>query len=249
MDKIKIALQLYTVREECENDFIGTLEKVADLGYEGVELAGVHGLSAEQLKEELDRLNLKVVGSHIGLDQLEKDLDKIIDYNKTIDNSIIVCPYAKWESKEGLDELACKLNAISDKLNSAGLQLLYHNHSHEFEKIDDSYGLDLLYNLTKKSNMLMELDTHWVRRADKDVIDYMNQNKDILKLVHIKDMKEIHGEKTFAAIGEGIMDIPAIIDKAVELGCSWVIVENDQPEPNGIENVTVSINNLKKMFD
>ncbi|GMQ58319.1 sugar phosphate isomerase/epimerase [Vallitalea sediminicola] len=248
MNNIKIALQLYTVREECQTDFIGTLEKVSELGYEGVELAGVHGLTAEQLKKDLDRLNLKVVGSHIGLDELEKDLDNIIDYNKTINNSIIVCPYGKWENKDELEELVCKLNTISNQLNNAGLQLLYHNHSHEFDKIDDSYGLDLLYTLTKKSNMLMELDTHWVKRADKDVIDYMNQNKDILKLVHIKDMKEINGEKTFAAIGEGTMDIQAIINKASEIGCSWVIVENDQPEPNGIENVTVSINNLKNML-
>ncbi|GKX29799.1 sugar phosphate isomerase [Vallitalea longa] len=244
---LKIALQLYTVRNECNKDFIGTLEKVAELGYDGVELAGVYGLTAEELKVELDRLNLTVMGSHIGLEELEKNLDDIIEYNKTIGNSFIICPYAKCETKEQLEELANKLNIIGNKLSAEGLQLLYHNHSHEFEKIDGIYGLDLLFDLTK--NMLMELDTHWVERADLDVIDYMDKNKDILKLVHIKDMIEIDGKKDFAAIGEGTMNIKGILQKTVEIGCSWVIVENDQPKPTGIENATISINNLKKMLD
>lgn len=245
---LKIALQLYTVRDECDKDFIGTLEKVAQLGYDGVELAGVYGLTAEELKAELDRLNLKVMGSHIGLEEMEENLDNIIEYNRTIGNPFIICPYAKWDTKEQLEELANRLNAIGNKLSAAGLQLLYHNHSHEFERIDGDYGLDLLFDLTSTSKMFMELDTHWVARANLDVIDYMDKKKDILKLVHIKDMIDVDGEKDFAAIGEGIMDIQGILQKAVEIGCSWVIVENDQPKPTGLENVTNSINNFKKML-
>ncbi|GJM68777.1 hypothetical protein HMSSN036_09930 [Paenibacillus macerans] len=39
----KVGLQLYTVRDHLERDFEGTLRKVAELGYKGVEFAGFTG--------------------------------------------------------------------------------------------------------------------------------------------------------------------------------------------------------------
>src|SRR5512142_3076412 len=64
---IPVALQLYTVRDELAKDFPGTLEKVAKMGYAGVEFAGYGGLSASDLKGHLERLGLMPVGSHVGL--------------------------------------------------------------------------------------------------------------------------------------------------------------------------------------
>ncbi len=240
----KIAVQLYTVREECKDDFIGTLEKVAALGYEGVELAGTHGLSAHELKNHLDRLHLDVVGHHIGIELLEDDLDQVITYNKAIGNEVIICPWAKWNTEEEFHDLVNRLNIIGQRLKKADLMFLYHNHDHEYEKIGDQYGLDLLFQLTKEGHMLMELDTHWVKRAGIDVLSYIDANASLIKRLHIKDMQEVDGELTFAAVGEGFMDIPAIIKKAEAIQCPWVVVENDQPKPDGITNITQSIQYL-----
>ena len=80
MSKIPIGLQMYTVRDLCEKDFIGALRGVADIGYAGIELAGTYGLSAPELRDVLDELGLKCVGNHSG----ERDLDKLVEFNQTI---------------------------------------------------------------------------------------------------------------------------------------------------------------------
>ena len=73
MSRIPIALQLYSVREDCERDLSGTLAAVAKMGYEGVEFAGYYGRSARELRAMVDDLGLAVVGTHIGLDTLLGD--------------------------------------------------------------------------------------------------------------------------------------------------------------------------------
>ena len=67
---IPIALQLYSIRHDCERDLPGTLQAVAQMGYDGVEFAGYYGRSAEELRAMLDDLGLAVAGTHIGIDTL-----------------------------------------------------------------------------------------------------------------------------------------------------------------------------------
>jgi len=73
MARIPIALQLYSVRQDCAKDLPGTLAAVAKMGYDGVEFAGYHGRSAAELRKMCDDLGLKVAGTHIGLDTLLGD--------------------------------------------------------------------------------------------------------------------------------------------------------------------------------
>ncbi|GAG48180.1 unnamed protein product, partial [marine sediment metagenome] len=91
MARIPIALQLYSVREDCQKDVAGTLKAVAEMGYEGVEFAGYHGSSAEELRKILDDVGLKVVGSHLRLSVLQGDeLAKTIEFNKALGNKRLV---------------------------------------------------------------------------------------------------------------------------------------------------------------
>ena len=50
MYNFPIALQLYSVRDDMEADFAGTLKKVKSFGYDGVEFAGLFGHTAEEVK-------------------------------------------------------------------------------------------------------------------------------------------------------------------------------------------------------
>ena len=77
-----IAVQLYTLNAECEKDFYGTLEKVANLGFTGVELAGYWDKEAEDLKVTLDKLGLVAVSSHVSLVRMEEDLEGELAYLK-----------------------------------------------------------------------------------------------------------------------------------------------------------------------
>ena len=80
MGQIPVGLQMYTVRDLCETDFLSALKQVADIGYQGVELAGTYGLPADELRDVLADLNLECAGSHVSYD----DLDSTITYHKEL---------------------------------------------------------------------------------------------------------------------------------------------------------------------
>ena len=75
MTKGKIALELYSVRDDCVKDFFDTIRQVAAIGYERVAFAGYYDKTAAEIKKLLDELHLKVAGMHIGLDSLEGSVD------------------------------------------------------------------------------------------------------------------------------------------------------------------------------
>jgi len=102
MKKIHIGLQLYSVREDCARNMPGTLEAVANMGYEGVEFAGYHGYSAEELSKILGDLGLKVAGSHVGIETLMGgELHETIEFNEALGNRYLIVPGLPEEMFQG----------------------------------------------------------------------------------------------------------------------------------------------------
>lgn len=238
----KLAAQLYTVREEAGKDFIGTLEKVAALGYEGVEFAGFFGTPAKVLQEHLIRLGLQAVGTHTPLEDLVDRLEEVIAYNKTIGNAYIICPWSDVKDEASLEVLVSQLQKVVTRLAKENMTLLYHNHDHEFKKIEGNYILDLLF--AKCKGLQAEVDTFWVYRAGVNVKEYLLKHQDRVKLLHLKDGTD-HELK---AIGEGTAPIGEVMEMANQWDMAWLIVENDTPSPTGLEDLARSINYMKNQF-
>ncbi len=243
---IPVAVQLYTLRDALKEDFMGTLEKVAKIGYQGVEFAGFGGFDALELKEKLETLNLKPAGAHISLDELKNNLQEIIKYNLQLGNKYIVCPWASFTKREDYIDLAKTLDNIGKELKEADLQLCYHNHAHELELYDGAYALDLLFNQVDSEYLKAEIDTYWVTYAGLDAIEYMKKYSGRTPLIHIKDMAATK-EKEFTEIGNGTIDIKAISEQAKNNGAQWLIVEQDICKINPLDSVKISFDNLKKM--
>ncbi len=245
MIDIPVALQLYTVRQECEKDFRKALEKVAQSGYEGVEFAGFWGLDAIELKKHLKNLGLKPAGCHAGLTELKERLEELIEYNNEIGSKHIACARSKWESRDEMLKIAAFLDEAGEKCKNNGLILSYHNHAHELEVLDGKYGLDLLYQNTKSDNVKAEIDTFWVKYAGLDPAGYVGRYPGRCPLVHIKDMDR---NKGFTEVGTGIMDIEGIVSASANAGCEWLIVEQDKCSLPAMESVEISCRNLKNML-
>ncbi len=244
--KLPVALQLYSVRDEMAKDFVGTLKKVADIGYKGVEFAGFGGFSAVELKGILEGLGLVPVGSHTSVKQMSENLDEVIEYNLTLGNKYVICPYNTYESKESLIKASQLYNEIGEKVRVGGLEFLYHNHDFEFKKYDGEYGIDILFNGVKPENMAAEIDTGWVFYAGINPADYVRSYTGRCPLVHIKDFTSIEG-RNFIEIGRGIVDIKAIAAAAVDAGTKWLIAEQDECSIPSLESVRISYENLKKI--
>src|SRR5512144_1441295 len=138
--KVPIGVQLYSVRHDCEKDLPGTLKAIKGFGYEAVEFAGYYGRSAPDMKKLLDDHGLKCCGTHTGLDTLEgAALAKTIEYNKTIGNKFLICPWSdESRRKTAADwkKLAVEFDAIADKAAAQGMRVGYHNHNVEFTALE-----------------------------------------------------------------------------------------------------------------
>ncbi|BDI33784.1 sugar phosphate isomerase [Capsulimonas corticalis] len=246
MSKLPIALQLYTVRDETAKDFAGTLKKVAEIGFAGVELAGRGDLSVQALRSLLDDNNLKVAGSHVSIDELEKDIAKVIDENLSLGNAYVIVPYLGEDRRAdgaAYKTIAAKLGELGETLRTHGLTLAYHNHDFEFQKFDGEYGLDLIFDNTNAQVVKAEIDTCWVFAAGVDPVAYLQKFHGRAPLLHIKDWKQ--SEKALTEVGTGDLPLAGILAAATEIGTEWLIVEHDAPTIPSLESAKISFENLK----
>ncbi|MDQ0229242.1 sugar phosphate isomerase/epimerase family protein [Metabacillus malikii] len=248
MKETQIALQLYTLRNETERDFVGTLEKVAKLGYKGVEFAGYGGLTAADLKQTLDYLGLKATSSHVALTLLESDLGQVIDYQQAIGNRHIVCPFLPPErrTKESYFELVPILNEIGRKCAEAGITFSYHNHDFELEAFDDGRKpLQFLLDETNPLWVKAELDIYWLSKVGESPVQWLEKYAGRTPLLHIKDMTTDE-EKFFAELGTGGVDLNSVLNQAENANVEWYIVEQDQTRRTPLESIEISMKYLKK---
>ena len=240
----KIGLQLYSVKEATAKDFMGTLEKVAKMGYTGVEFAGFAGISAEDMKAKLDELGLEAAGSHVSIMLLRDNIDEIIKYHKMIGCKYIIVPYANMKTKEEAEALREEFVAFSEKLAEHGMIFGYHNHAHEMEVFEGEYGLDIML---KDERLIYEVDTFWTEYAKVDTKNYLSKIGRRCPLVHLKDMDE-SGKSTI--FGAGILDNQKIVNASVNY-CNpeWYIIEWEGfGSCDCMYAVEESINNLKKLL-
>ena len=246
MPKLPIALQLYTVREDAAKDFSGTLGKVAEIGYAGVEIAGYNGMSVRDLKARLDELHLLVAGSHVALDQLENNLSQVVDENLTLGNPHIVVPYLGDDRRtlEGYKKTAEQLNSFGASLQTYGLTLAYHNHAFEFEPLEDGQiGMDILLGETDPLLVKAEVDTYWVLVGGQDPVEFVRKHTGRVPLMHIKDRDTTDG--SFAPVGTGDLPLDGLIAAAEESGTRYLVVEQDLTKGPALEAVKLSYDNLK----
>jgi sugar phosphate isomerase/epimerase len=245
-----IALQLYSIKELTEIDFLGSLEKVANIGFDGVEFAGYFDTSAKDLKKTLNELGLQAAGSHVGIDVLKSDIERSIAYALEIGSPYIICPGIPEEMRSSKDDYrrtAELFNKIGQRCKENGIQFGYHNHDFEFQQFNGVYGLDLLVNHTEKDLLFVELDTYWVEFSGLRSIDFIEKYAERCRILHIKDMKSLTNKRN-TEIGAGIMDFKAIISAGQKQGVQWYTIEQEEYEIPQLRSIEESLNYLKSLI-
>lgn len=246
MPRFPIAVQPYTVREAMGRDYVGTLEKLAAIGYEGIELGlPPEGMTIAEQKALLDRLNLRVVATHASFDSLDDDFGRLAEYLQEVGGKYVTVSM-RFESKEDLLRKAARFNRIGETCRAGGATFLYHNHDWEFERFDGEYALDLILRETDPELVKLELDTYWVRKGGEDPAAYLSKLRGRCPLLHVKDM-EAGEERFFAEIGEGVLDFPAIAEAAAAAGTEWFVVEQDLCRRDPFDSLAISYRNLVSM--
>lgn len=246
MKKWPIALQVYSVREDAQQDFEGTMTQVKAMGYDGVELAGTYDLTVAQAKEVLDRVGLELVSAHVPLDQLERD--EVLRAYAATGMKYVAIPWMEAPKDEAqLESSIARIRAIAQRCRSMGLQLLYHNHDFEFGKIGGKYILDSYYDAIEADLLQTELDMCWVNVGGEKPQQYLLKYTGRAPVVHLKDFSGSKSENMYGLIGKaeqagkpagtfqfrpvgyGVQDVPTIVDAAELAGAQWFVVEQDKP--------------------
>lgn len=246
LTKPVIGLQLYTLRELTQTDFLGTIRKVADIGYKAVEFAGYFNTPAKELRDLLDGLGLEAPSAHIGLnfqepDKLESDLAAQIEYAKELGLSYIVTPYAplpETPEMEDVRKLAAILEKAGRQVTAAGLTYGYHNHDFEFKFVEGKTVMDHLLELVPAELLIAEFDLGWVHMGGQTPVDYINRYAGRVPLAHFKDFGQ--GTRD-TEIGRGVVDLKSVLPVAESAGIRYFIVEQEEFSRPPLESAALSL--------
>ncbi len=252
MPAMGIGLQLYTLREDMAQDMEGTLRQVAAMGYEGVEFAGYFGRPAEQLRALLDEIGLKAIGAHVGLQEIREDLEGQIKYLQTIGGQYLVCPFvveSERSTATGWKNVISEFEQAGIHVRSQGLQFGYHNHAFEFNvQVDGEFAFDAVFSSTSPDNVQVEMDVCWIQYAGHDPVSYIHKYTGRLPLLHLKDFRKGDDGMQTLELGQGIVDLPAVIHASADAGVKWLVIEQDNCTNPPLESVATSIRWLKSNY-
>lgn len=246
----RVGLQLYTVREQLAADFDGTLARVAALGFREVEFAGYHGRAAAQVKAALRRNNLVAPSAHVTTAELQRGgLERVIEDARAVGHRYLVCGYVPAGERRTLDDyrrLAELLERAGRRTRRARIQLCYHNHDFEFEKIDGQVPYDLLLARTDARLVKAQLDLYWITKAGRSPLDYLAKHPGRFPSLHVKDM-DATARRSFTEVGRGVIDFKTVFAAAARAGVRHYFVEQDETPASPFDSVQTSLNYLKRL--
>jgi sugar phosphate isomerase/epimerase len=223
-------LQLYTVRDALGADLEGTLRRVAAIGYREVELAGLPGVTAQDMRASLKRHGLDAPSMHASYDRLQRGFDAVLEEARILGANYLVCPSVDAEERKTAEDWkgVCQtLNRIGQVVRSHGLVLAYHNHDFEFVPFaDGTTPFQLLMTETDPRDVKIELDVYWVAKAGLDPVQLLKNGADRIVLVHLKDRG---ADSSMVEVGSGVLAMEHIVRTALVVGVRYLFVEHDDP--------------------
>lgn len=234
MSKAPIALQLYVVRNDVERNLPQTLQRVADIGYQGAEPYGFDGSSdrwqnhtATEIRRMFDDNGLTCCGFHLAPAALAGDnLKRTIALNQTLGNRFLVVAGAakQMSSLAGIDAFAGALIHAAEKLQSHGMFAGYHAHGFDFTPVEGEVPWYRLFNKLPRE-VIMQIDTGNCADGGGDPIDVLRKFPGRSKSVHLKD----HGGAPGSVIGEGKLDWKTIFHLCdTQQPVEWYVVEQGE---------------------
>ncbi len=236
-----IGVQLYSLRtlignpEKYAENHVEVFNALAEYGYTSVEAANykdgkLYGVAPEQFKADVEAAGLKVLSSHVGralsAEELESgDLSAAMEWwkecvsaHKAAGMEYIVVPHIGLPEKLADLQTYCRyLNEIGRLCRENGIRFGYHNHSHEFKKVDDNVMLDYMLENTDPELVFFQMDVYWAVYGHGAPVEYFKKYPGRFTMLHIKDHYEI-GQS-------GMVGFDAIFDNAATAGLNDFIVE------------------------
>ncbi|MEM7116468.1 MAG: sugar phosphate isomerase/epimerase [Chloroflexota bacterium] len=224
-----VGLQLYTLRDAMEKDLVGTIHKVAEIGYSGVETAFfAEGVTLAEAASIINDAGLVVPSAHTEI-PLGKHERSVLELAEAFDTQRIIWhgwpQDPNYSTVDGMKRLANIYNQANAIAQANGLQFGIHNHWWEFELQNGRFPYQVLLEEMDES-IFFEIDLYWAAVAGHDPTQIVIELAGRAPLLHIKDGPAKPG-MPMTAVGSGSLDLAEAIGAAEGLA-EWLIVELDE---------------------
>ena len=239
-----VGLQTYSLRDQIKQDGAKALDYIKEQGFKIVEigLESHYGMTREELRDTLKKLELTPIAAHAGLEYILKKTDEAVENAKFFDIKYVGVAWAPH--RDPLDEvqtlkLAEDFNTAGKLLKAHGIQFFYHNHGYEFYPYKDGLTLfDLLMEKTDPELVKYQMDVLWTIHPGQDPVKLLKKYPDRWVSMHLKDLaKGVRGDlsggtdlKNDVPLGTGQVDYPVLLKAAQEVGIKYYFIEDESPD-------------------
>lgn len=253
-----VGVQLYTLRDVLPKDPYGILHAVEQVGYREAEVVADN---LDEIWPSLKRTSLTPVSVHLNTELFMREqakLPRALEDAQRRGFQYVVCPYIAPQDRGGVDvirRLGETLNQAGEICRKSGLHLCYHNHAFEFEPAGNGTLLDVLLETIDPKLVSLELDIMWARVAGVDPVSVLKQYGNRIALMHLKNVAEgvekRYDERVprtaFREVGNGVIDIPAVLKAAARADVKHYFVEQDQTQGDPVQSLRESYQYLEKL--
>jgi len=242
-----IAAELYTLRDHLRdaNAIAAGLQRVREIGYQGVELAGLGPIAPAHLARLLRETGLAACSAHVRWERLRDETDAVVEDCRTwgCDHVAVPLPPPEYRNAAGYSRFGAEAGELAVRLGTGGVRLSYHNHSFELERFGSASGLERLLEAGGPA-LGAQLDTYWIQHGGGSPAGWIRRFGGRVPSIHLKDMVIVDGEPAMAEIGEGNLDWVELLLACKEAGTEVLIVEQDVCRRDPFESLAISRRNL-----
>ena len=253
-----VGVQLYTLRTIIDEKPLEVLQALERMGFRECEV--IQG-NMEKIWDSLQQTRLKPVSLHLNTAMFTRDRAKLpaaLDDAKKRGFAYVVCPYIAPQDRGGVEvikRLAETLNQAGAMCANSGLKLAYHNHAFEFEPAGSGTLLDVLMSTSDPKLVTLELDIMWAQVAGVDPVSVLQKYGKRVTLMHLKNVAPGVGpqfnekvpREAFREVGNGAVDIAAVLRAAEKAGVQHYFVEQDQTPGNPLDSLQKSYQHLERI--
>ncbi len=214
---LSFGFQVWTIREKLISNFASTLKEMQEYGYAEVEMCSPLGYSnsgfeplnqmkGAEMQVIIEDAGLACTSSHFTLGELRENLHNRIEWSLELGMKQMILSSFWLPEDATVDDFrrsAGELNVIARETKAAGIQMGFHNHHMEFEKIGD----ELIYNA-----LLDEFDPDLVKMQFQVAVvnigykaaDFFRKHPGRFISAHLADWSSQKEEQV--SLGEGIVE-------------------------------------------
>lgn len=247
MQNIQLAAPLFILREEAQKDLFSVLERLKEIGYDGIEFLGFFDHSASEVRKKLDELSLKALGDHVDISRFMEDPDRVIE-----DHLTVGCEYITlaWDDRAlkpgdaGFQKMLDHYRVLTRRCYEAGLCPQFHNHDFEFRTKPSI--VDLLLDYCQEEKLCFEPDLGWMAYMQQSPEKYLMKYRDRCQVIHLKDVyaedfskvgdgqqlgtkkgDPQKGSFEFRPTGYGLMNFPKLMPLCLACDPKWFVMDHD----------------------